>query len=113
MEKSNSCSLSLCTGNTVEPVIPNTMTETVIRDVPKGEPVLVQDESWVEGFLNQLNKQVISDDSIIRILRKAWNGEIFGNGRNNTAMAYAGILCKAGVEPGKGKGIHRGTYSRF
>ena len=87
---------------TPEPVIPNTMTETVIRDV-QGEPVLVQDESWVEGFLNQLNKQVISDDSIIRILRKAWNGKSLSNGRNNTAMSYAGILCKAGVEPDKAK----------
>ena len=88
--------------STPEPVIPNTMTETVIRDV-QGEPVLVQDESWVEGFLNRLNRQVISDDSIIRILRKTWNGNSLSNGRNNTAMAYAGILCKAGVEPGKAK----------
>ena len=40
---------------TPEPVIPNTMTETVIRDV-QGEPVLVQDESWVEGFLNQVKQ---------------------------------------------------------
>ena len=87
---------------TPEPVIPNTMTETVIRDV-QGEPVLVRDESWVEGFLNRLNRQVISDDSIIRILRKTWNGNSLSNGRNNTAMAYAGILCKAGVEPGKAK----------
>ena len=87
---------------TPEPVIPNTMTETVIRDV-QGEPVLVRDESWVEGFLNQLSRQVISDDSIIRILRKAWNGKSLSNGRNNTAMSYAGILCKAGVEPDKAK----------
>lgn len=87
---------------TPEPVIPNTMTETVIRDV-QGEPVLVRDESWVEGFLNRLNRQVISDDSIIRILRKTWNRNSLSNGRNNTAMAYAGILCKAGVEPGKAK----------
>ncbi len=87
---------------TPEPVIPNTITETVIRDV-QGEPVLVRDESWVEGFLNRLNRQVISDDSIIRILRKTWNGNSLSNGRNNTAMAYAGILCKAGVEPGKAK----------
>ena len=87
---------------TPEPVIPNTMTETVIRDV-QGEPVLVRDESWVEGFLNRLNRQVISDDNIIRILRKTWNGKSLSNGRNNTAMSYAGILCKAGVEPGKAK----------
>ena len=87
---------------TPEPVIPNTMTETVIRDV-QGEPVLVRDESWVEGFLNRLDRQVISDDNIIRILRKTWNGKSLSNGRNNTAMSYAGILCKAGVEPGKAK----------
>ena len=88
--------------STPEPVIPNTMTETVIRDV-QGEPVLIRDESWVESFLNQLNRQVISDDSIIRILRKTWNGNSLSNGRNNTAMSYAGILCKAGVEQEKAK----------
>jgi len=82
--------------------MPSTVTETVVRD-GKGSPILVQDESWAESFLNQLNKQIISDDSIIRMLRKIWNGKSLAKGRNNTAMSYAGILCKAGVEQDKAK----------
>lgn len=88
--------------STPEPAMPSTVTETVVRD-GKGSPILVQDESWAESFLNQLNKQIISNDSIIRMLRKIWNGKSLAKGRNNTAMSYAGILCKAGVEQDKAK----------
>ena len=57
----------------------------------------------MENFLNLLNRQVISDDSIILMLRKTWNGKSLPKGRNNTAMSYAGLLCKAGVEQEKAK----------
>ena len=88
--------------STPEPVLPSFTTETVVKD-EKGESILVQDESWVENFLNLLNRQVISDDSIIRMLRQNWNGKSLTKGRNNTAMSYAGILCKAGVEQEEAK----------
>ena len=51
----------------------------------------------------QLYRQVVSDESIIRILRSIWNGRSLANGRNNTAMSYAGVLCKAGVMKDKAK----------
>lgn len=88
--------------STPEPVLPSFTTETVVKD-EKGESILVQDESWVENFLNLLNRQVISDDSIIRMLRQKWNGKSLTKGRNNTAMSYAGILCKAGVKQEEAK----------
>lgn len=54
-------------------------------------------------FLNRLIREVVSDDSIIRILGSIWTGKSLANGRNNTAMSYAGVLCKAGVEKDRAK----------
>ena len=39
----------------------------------------------------------MSDESIINMLRKKWTQQSIERGRNNTALTYAGILCKAGV----------------
>lgn len=83
--------------STSEPVIPETVTETIIRD-EAGNEILMEDGSYVANFLNRLIREVVSDDSIIRILGSIWTGKSLANGRNNTAMSYAGVLCKAGVE---------------
>ena len=88
--------------STPEPITPQIPTETVVKD-SHGNDILQQDDSRVTSFLNQLSRTVISDDSIIRILRKIWTGEAIAKGRNNAAMAYAGVLCKAGVEKAKAK----------
>lgn len=72
-------------------------TETVIKD-DQGNDALILDDSPTTRFLNMLSKTVVSDESVIRMLRKVWTGESLKNGRNNTALAYAGVLCKAGVE---------------
>lgn len=88
--------------STPEPVIPDTVTETVIKD-ESGNDVITADDSSVAKFLNTLSRQVTSDDSIIRILGSIWTGESLANGRNNTAMSYAGVLCKAGVEKERAK----------
>lgn len=85
-----------------EPLIPDFETETIIRD-STGNEIVMKDDSKVSQFLNQLYRQVISDESIIRILRSIWNGKSLANGRNNTAMSYAGVLCKAGVMKDKAK----------
>lgn len=85
-----------------EPLIPDFETETIIRD-SAGNEIVMKDDSKVSQFLNQLYRQVISDESIIRILRSIWNGKSLANGRNNTAMSYAGVLCKAGVMKDKAK----------
>lgn len=85
-----------------EPLIPDFETETIIRD-SAGNEIVMKDDSKVSQFLNQLYRQVVSDESIIRILRSIWNGRSLANGRNNTAMSYAGVLCKAGVMKDKAK----------
>lgn len=48
--------------------------------------------------MNQLQRCIISDEEIIRILRNRWTGEAITRGRNNAAMSYAGVLCKAGIK---------------
>ncbi len=88
--------------STLEPIILDTVTETIIRD-ETGTEIMTEDDSYVANFLNTLSRQVVSDDSIIRILGKIWTGKSIANGRNNTAMSYAGVLCKAGVEKDRAK----------
>ena len=88
--------------STSEPIIPETVTETIIKD-EAGNEMITEDDSYVAKFLNTLSRQVVSDDSIIRILGKIWTGKSIANGRNNTAMSYAGVLCKAGVEKDRAK----------
>lgn len=83
--------------STPKPIILDTVTETIIRD-ETGTEIMTEDDSYVANFLNTLSRQVVSDDSIIRILGKIWTGKSIANGRNNTTMSYAGVLCKAGVE---------------
>lgn len=85
-----------------EPIIPETVTETIIKD-EAGNEMITEDDSYVAKFLNTLSRQVVSDDSIIRILGKIWTGKSIANGRNNTTMSYAGVLCKAGVEKDRAK----------
>ncbi|MDC7189715.1 BT4734/BF3469 family protein [Phocaeicola vulgatus] len=88
--------------STPEPIIPETVTETIIKD-EAGNEMITEDDSYVAKFLNTLSRQVVSDDSIIRILGKIWTGKSIANGRNNTTMSYAGVLCKAGVEKNRAK----------
>lgn len=88
--------------STSEPIIPETVTETIIRD-EAGYEIMMEDDSYVAKFLNTLSRQVVSDDSIIRILGTIWTGKSIANGRNNTAMSYAGVLCKAGIEKDRAK----------
>lgn len=88
--------------STSEPIIPETVTETIIKD-EAGNEMITEDDSYVAKFLNTLSRQVVSDDSIIRILGTIWTGKSIANGRNNTAMSYAGVLCKAGIEKDRAK----------
>ena len=88
--------------STSEPIIPETVTETIIKD-EAGNEMITEDDSYVAKFLNTLSRQVVYDNSIIRILGKIWTGKSIANGRNNTTMSYAGVLCKAGVEKNRAK----------
>lgn len=88
--------------STPKPIILDTVTETIIRD-ETGTEIMTEDDSYVANFLNTLSRQVVSDDSIIRILGSIWTGKSLAGRRNNTAMSYAGVLCKAGVEKDRAK----------
>lgn len=90
--------------STSEPKTVAIKTETVIK-TDKGEEILVQDDDAVSSFLYKLGKQVISDETIIKFLKRIWTGKAIAKGRNNAAMSYAGVLCKAGVEKDKAKSV--------
>ena len=53
--------------------------------------------------MNRLQRCIVSDDEILRILQNRWTGEAITRGRNNAAMSYAGVLCKAGIEQTRAK----------
>lgn len=88
--------------STPEPIIPDIITETIIKD-ETGNEITTKDDSYVANFPNRLIGEVVSDDSIIRILGSIWTRKSLAGGRNNTAMSYAGVLYKAGVEKDRAK----------
>jgi len=90
--------------STSEPKTVVMKTETVIK-TDTGEEILVQDDDEASGFLLKLRKQVISDETIIKFLKGIWTRKAIGQGRNNAAMSYAGVLCKAGIEKNKAKAV--------
>lgn len=78
-----------------------TPTRTIVKD-KGGKITSIEDDTWISRFLNELGRACRTDESIINILRSQWTGtSITERGRNVTALSYAGILCKAGVEKEK------------
>lgn len=85
--------------------------QTTVKDIPVATQTIIEDESgnaifntdddYTSSFLNYLSKNILTDDSIINMLNKKWNQASIERGRNNTALSYAGVLCKAGVEKHK------------
>lgn len=87
-----------------EPKAVTIKTETVIK-TDSDEEILVLDDDEASLFLQKLSKQIISDETIIKFLKGIWTGKAIEKGRNNTAMSYAGVLCKAGIEKDKAKAL--------
>ncbi|MDO4320406.1 MAG: BT4734/BF3469 family protein [Bacteroidales bacterium] len=75
-------------------------TQTIVED-EAGHAIFETDDDYTSSFLNYLSKNILTDDSIINMLNKKWNQATIDRGRNNTALSYAGVLCKAGVEKNK------------
>ena len=88
--------------STPEPKNIDVHTETILLDAD-GNDQLVQDDDYISNFMNRLHRCIISDDEVLRILRKRWTGEAITRGRNNAAMSYSGVLCKAGIEQTRAK----------
>lgn len=81
--------------------------QTIIRN-KEGKAAIIDDESEVTKFLNHLCQNILTDESIITMLKGIWNKKsVKERGRNNTVLTYAGVLCKAGVERGKAKDFIR------
>lgn len=77
-------------------------TQLVIRsDI--GDEMIEDIDDPIVQFLNYLNQTVLSDESIINMLNSRWNQATLARGRNNSALSYAGVLCKAGVEKNKAR----------
>lgn len=85
--------------------------QTPVKDVPIATQTIVEgeggnaifetDDDYTSSFLNYLSKNILTDDSIINMLNKKWTQATIDRGRNNTALSYAGVLCKVGVEKNK------------
>lgn len=90
--------------STSKPKMVAMRTETVTK-TENGEELLVQDDNKVSSFLQRLDKMILSDETVINMLKSIWTGKAISQGRNNAAMSYAGILCKAGIEKGKAKAV--------
>lgn len=81
--------------------------QTIIKN-KEGNAEIIDDESEVTKFLNHLCQNILTDESIIGMLKGIWNRKsVNERGRNNTVLTYAGVLCKAGVERGKAKDFIR------
>lgn len=88
--------------SSAQPIYAGTCTETIIRD-SEGKDIMVLDDDYISSFMNRLQRCIVSDDEILRILQNRWTGEAITRGRNNAAMSYAGVLCKAGIEQTRAK----------
>ena len=80
-----------------EPLRPKE-TYTVIKG-DNGNEEMVRDSNEVTNFYNKLCRLAVPDESVIHMLDKIWFKNPIPEGkRNYYCLAYAGILCKAGVE---------------
>jgi hypothetical protein len=72
--------------------------------VVKGEqetPMIYKDDITESSMLHMFCTSIISDRSVLNILRKRWENDDRSKGRNNRAFSYLGILCKAGIPKAK------------
>ena len=74
--------------------VPQTYTAVKAGD---GEVMLHRDDSTESSMLHAFCTSIISDRSVLNILRKRWESHDRSTGRNNRAFSYLGILCKAGI----------------
>ena len=59
---------------------------------------IIKDDDKTTAFLNKLHGSLVSDEEILRILKKRWNNTVEEGERNNKALAYSSVLCRAGIE---------------
>jgi len=72
------------------------LTYTVVKDEQEA-PMIYKDDITESSMLHMFCTSIISDKSVLNILRKRWENDDRSKGRNNRAFSYLGILCKAGI----------------
>ena len=72
------------------------LTYTTVK-TDNGEERLYKDDITESSMLHMFCTSIISDRSVLNILRKRWENDDRSTGRNNRAFSYLGILCKAGI----------------
>lgn len=72
------------------------LTYTVVKGEQEA-PMIYKDEITESSMLHMFCTSIISDRSVLNILRKRWENDDRSKGRNNRAFSYLGILCKAGI----------------
>ena len=72
------------------------LTYTTVK-TDNGEERLYKDDITESSMLHMFCTSIISDRSVLNILRKRWENDDRSKGRNNRAFSYLGILCKAGI----------------
>lgn len=72
------------------------LTYTVVKGEQEA-PMICKDDITESSMLHMFCTSIISDRSVLNILRKRWENDDRSKGRNNRAFSYLGILCKAGI----------------
>jgi len=72
------------------------LTYTTVK-TDNGEERLYKDDITESSMLHMFCTSIISDRSVLNILRKRWENDDRSKGRNNKAFSYLGIFCKAGI----------------
>ena len=72
------------------------LTYTVVK-AEQEAPMIYKDDITESSMLHMFCTSIISDRSVLNILKKRWENDDRSKGRNNKAFSYLGILCKAGI----------------
>ena len=83
--------------NALEEHVPQTY--TVVKNGK--DTSIVPDNQEYSQLLYEFCTNVVSDESILNILRKRWEKDDKTKNRNNLSLSYLGFLCKAGIERDK------------
>ena len=66
-----------------------------------GSPKIYEDDIEESSLLHKFCTCIVSDRSVLNMLRKRWEDDDRSKNRNNKALSYLGILCKAGIPKSK------------
>lgn len=78
-----------------------------------GSPVIYEDDIEESSLLHKFCTCIVSDRSVLNMLRKRWESDDRSKNRNNKALSYLGILCKAGIPKTKAVGVVSSLFDNW